>query len=97
MFAIARIGDGFSDGDTVATGSGNVFADNLPVARLSDQTTGHGCYPPTTIITGSGVVFVNNLPVARLTDQNHVHCCTVFPFPCDSGIINGASGDVFTG
>jgi len=93
MFAVARIGDGFSDSDTVATGSGNVFINNLPCGRITDQTSGHGCFPPATIITGSGLVFVNNLAIARLTDLHSTHCCVT----CHDGIINSGSGDVFSG
>lgn len=96
MLAVARITDTFSDSDHVATGSGNVFANGLPVARLTDQTTGHGCWPPSVIITGSGSVFVNNLPLARLTDQHAVHCCPLPP-DCHSAVISTGSGNCFSG
>ncbi len=41
MLAVSRIGDTFTDTDVIATGSGNVFVNNIPTARLSDTTTGH--------------------------------------------------------
>lgn len=94
VMAVARIGDSFTDGDTVAQGSGNVFVNNLPVARLGDATTGEGCYPSVVIISGSGSVFANNIPVARLGDLKSVHCCDD---DCHDGVISSASGNVFTG
>lgn len=98
MLAIARIGDQFACTDVIAGGSGNVFVNNIPVARLGDPTTGHGpppCFwPPTVIINGSGSVFVNNLPIARMTDKLATHCCG--PACHDSVIVSG-SGDVFSG
>lgn len=91
---VARMTDKFTDNDTIASGSGNVFINNLPCARLTDTTTGHDCWPPTVIVGGSGSVFVNNLPLARLTDPHAVHCCLA---ACHSGIISTGSGDVFSG
>ncbi len=98
--AVARIGDTFLDTDIIATGSENVFVNKLPVARLSDMTTGHtlpdhGDYPPVPISTGSGSVFVNNLPIARLTDKHLPHC-DAHP-DCHDSVISTASGDVFSG
>ena len=97
---VARIGDKFSDTDTIATGSGDVFINNIPAARLTDMTTGHalpghGFYPPVPIISGSGSVFANNLPLARMTDKHAPHCD---PHPdCHDGVIINGSGSVFAG
>ena len=101
--AVARIGDKFVDTDTIATGSGDVFVNSIPVARLSDTTTGHTLpghtfYPPVPITTGSGSVFVNNLAIARLTDKHAVHCDSPHPASdCHDSVISIASGDVFSG
>lgn len=101
--AVARIGDKFLDTDTIAAGSGDVFVNNLPAARLGDATTGHTLpghtfYAPTTISTGSGSVFVNNMPLARLTDKHLVHCDVGHPASdCHDSVISTGSGDVFSG
>ena len=101
--AVARIGDKFLDTDTVATGSGDVFVNNIPVARLSDKTLGHtlpghGFYPPVPIIDGSGSVFCNNLPVASIGSKHAVHCDPPHPSPdCHDGAITVGSTDVITG
>jgi uncharacterized Zn-binding protein involved in type VI secretion len=98
MLPVARLGDTFADTDVIASGSGNVFINNIPCARLSDTTTGHGpppCFwPPTVIVGGSGSVFVNNLPIARLSDPHAVHCCGP---SCHDSVINSGSGNVFSG
>lgn len=101
--AVARMGDAFLDTDTIATGSGNVFVNNIPIARLSDLTLGHtlpshGFYPPVPISSGSGSVFANNLPIARLSDSHLVHCDPPHPSPdCHDSVISTASGNVFSG
>ena len=47
MPGLARVGDQLACGDVIATGSGNVFINGLPAARLqSDSTSGH-CHVPT--------------------------------------------------
>jgi len=46
MPAVGRIGDAFTDNDVVASGSGNVFVNNIPITRLSDTTSGHSGPPP---------------------------------------------------
>jgi len=104
--AVAALGDSFSDGDTVDTGSGDVFINNKPCARLSDMTMGHQppghtLYPPAPIISGSGSVFVNNKPIARLGDAHEVHTDPPHGDPPAThphdGVISTASGDVFSG
>ncbi len=73
---VARIGDPFSCGDTVKSGSANVYANGIPVGRLTDATTGDPCGAPSTIISsGSGTVFVNGIPLARVGDSLVPHAC----------------------
>jgi uncharacterized Zn-binding protein involved in type VI secretion len=99
----ARLGDTFTDTDVIAEGSGNVFVNGIPKARLGDLTTGHtlpghGFYPPVPIIEGSGSVFVNGIPAARLGDKHAIHCDPPHPASdCHDGVINTGSGDVFIG
>ena len=101
--AVARIGDSFTDTDTIMEGSGDVFVNNIPVARLGDKTTGHTLpghtfFPSVPINTGSGSVFVNNIPIARLGDTHIIHCDIPHPSShCHDGAISTASGDVFSG
>lgn len=90
---IARIGDQYNDGDIQAMGSGNVFINGLPVARLGDLTTGHGCYPPALIQTASPTVFVNGLALARVGDLHTIHCCP--EVDCHPGTFVIGSPDVF--
>jgi len=98
MLPVARMTDTFSDGDMIQSGSGNVFINSLPAARMTDTTTGHGpppCWWPSTIIVGgSGSVFVNGLPLARMTDKHAVHCCGP---ACHDAMISSGSGNVFSG
>jgi len=103
MTGVAHIGSAFDCGDTVAAASGDVFVNNLPVARLSDSTMGHnapghGFYPPVPIVDGSGSVFCNNLPVASIGSKHAVHCDPQHPSPdCHDGAITVGSTDVITG
>jgi len=60
---------------TIASGSSDVFINNLPAARVGDQSTvhlkpgGHNCVPHTApIATGSATVFINGQPAARQGD-----------------------------
>lgn len=98
MPAVARLGDLYTDNDFQAQGSGNVFINGLPVARLGDLSTGHSippCFwPPAPIIEGSGLVFVNGLPIARMGDKRAVHCCGP---SCHGAVIAQGSGNVFSG
>jgi uncharacterized Zn-binding protein involved in type VI secretion len=61
-----RVGDSVSCGDHSASGSGNTFANGLPITNQGQKTTtGHGCFPPTVFVGGwSSTVFVNNQPIA---------------------------------
>lgn len=101
--AVARIGDTFIDTDTIADGSGDVFANNIPIAHLGSMTLGHSAvghtfYPPAPITSGSGSVFVNNKSIARLTDSHAIHCDIPHTVSdCHDSVISTASGDVFSG
>ena len=88
-----RIGDPYSDVDAQAVGSGNVFINVIPVARLGDATTGHGCWPPANVSAGSPNVFVNNLNMARVGDPHSIHCCPPIP-ECHGGNFIAGSPDV---
>lgn len=97
--AVARIGDTYSDDDTQKEGSGNVFANNIPIARIGDLTTGHSCPPggwwnSVPVETGSGSVFVNNIPIARMGDTHVGHWCGI---SFHKGTVVTGSGNVFSG
>lgn len=104
MPGVSKIGDTFNDTDIIATGSGDVFVNNIPAARLSDMTTGHTLpghtfYPPVPITTGSGSVFVNNLPLARIGDAHAEHCDDSsggHTPDCHTAVIDSGSTDVFS-
>jgi uncharacterized Zn-binding protein involved in type VI secretion len=93
MAQITRIGDPYSDGDFQAMGSGSVFVNNIPLARLGDLTTGHGCWPPAQIVAGSPTVFANGIPVGRVGDPHLIHCCP--DDGCHDGIFVSGSPNVF--
>jgi len=94
MPALCRIGDPISCGDVMQNGSGNVFANGLPVTRINvDNTAGH-CYNPTPIASGSKNVFINSIPVARVGDPIVDHTCSPIPATHGGTITNG-SPDVF--
>lgn len=94
MSAVIRLGDPISCGDTMAHGSGNVFANGLPTTRVNvDLTAGH-CYSPVPLLeTISVTVFVNDIPVAIVGDDIPTHCCNS---SCHSGFASNGSPDVFT-
>lgn len=90
---VARINDSITPEPcfgayVINSGSSNVFANGIGVARLNDTSTVHccpaaGCHS-TTIAQGSSTVFVNGLPVARINDVM-----------ADTGTIAQGSSDVF--
>ena len=82
MKGIGCISNSLTDGDTVAVGSGNVFANFLPVSVNNDATT--------------GTVYVNNKPVLRHGDSNQPHTCVTLPNPTDSGTLISTS-NVYVG
>ena len=78
MPAVTRIGDAdvaHCSGMTRAAGSGDVFANNIPVSRQGDNNTGHllpGSPCPShsaPIAVGSTTVFVNNKGCGRVGDS----------------------------
>lgn len=46
-----------------------------PVSRLSDITTGHGCWAPSVGVTSAKTVFANGLPVHQQTNTFTPHSC----------------------
>jgi zinc D-Ala-D-Ala carboxypeptidase len=72
---VTRVGDIYDDGDFQAVGSGSVFINGLPVARLNDLTAGHGCWPPAQVQTASQTVFANFIAISRVGDLHTIHCC----------------------
>jgi len=91
MPAVSRIGDAWNCGDTQCEGSGDVFVNGIPVARLTDFTCGH-CFTPVPIVEASGTVFVNGLGIARIGDPHPGHCCGPV---CHGGVLSEGSGNVF--
>jgi len=49
----------------------------MPVHRLGDLCTGHGCFPSRPNAGASSNVFVNSLGVHRVGDPWQSHCCVV--------------------
>jgi uncharacterized Zn-binding protein involved in type VI secretion len=92
MPPVARVGDSVVHGcfgtHQVQAGSGNVFANGIPVARLGDPVNVHCCGPVChsgTFAAGAGKVFVNGKPCIRIGD------------PCECGSTAAAgSGNVFS-
>jgi len=89
-----RIGDPYSDGDSQAAGSGNVFVNGIPFARLGDATTGHSCWSPANVSSGSPNVFANNIKVGRVGDNHSIHCCPPPKLICHGGTFTAGSPDV---
>lgn len=90
MPAVCQIGSPISCGDTMAQGSGNVFANGIPVTRVGpDFTAGH-CFAPTPLASGSPDVFVNDLPVGRVGDPIVAHTCPPIPATHGGSVANGS-------
>jgi uncharacterized Zn-binding protein involved in type VI secretion len=92
MPPISRLGDAVDHGcygtHQLVAGSGNVFANGIPVSRLGDPVSTHCCGPEChsgTLSAGSGKVFVNGKPASRVGD----------PIDCGSTITAG-SGNVIS-
>ena len=83
-------GHGCFPASDVIVGSGDVFFNDLAVARVGDALAAHGCpvcIPHArSIVAGSGTVFVNDMPVARIGDA--IDC---------GGTLATGSGDVDVG
>lgn len=95
MPAAARLSDPISCGDTIAEGSGDVFFNGLPVARIGDSSAGHGCFPPTSLTEGSPNVFANNIAIGRVGDRHSAHSCGDSTHPLSQRAITVGSPDVF--
>ncbi|MDC8443758.1 PAAR domain-containing protein [Halomonas aquamarina] len=62
------------------------------VARLGDNCTGHGAFPPRSSIGGSGDVYANGIAVHRQGDGWAVHCN---PTPvCHGSVLAAGSSTV---
>lgn len=68
MPSVARVGDTHNHGGNIITGSPNVFANNLGVARIGDRVfcIKHGIQ---SIASGSRTVIANGAGVARVGDR----------------------------
>ena len=95
MPAVTRLGDsctghGCFPPRASTGGSGDVFANGIPVHRLGDSWAPHGCpkVPPHggALSAGSGTVSANGKQLGRIGD----------PVSCGSSVASG-SGDVFAG
>lgn len=95
MAKVGRIGDPFDDGDFIAEGSGNVFFNGLPAARVGDMTVGHDGWPPVAIMDGSSTVFINGLPIARVGSKHDIHCHRNHSHDCHDATLVDGSDDVF--
>jgi len=96
MPAVTRLGD-YSTGDPCGApprpsseGSGDVYANGIPVHRENDAWEPHACPGSSphgaTLLAGSGTVFANGKQLGRIGD----------PISCGSTVDTG-SGDVFAG
>lgn len=92
--AVARIGDPAIghpsyDQTAITSGSGNVMAEGIGVARVGDtcstHTDGNSSHAPS-LAGGSGTVMVNGVPMCRVGDMTD----------CSSAILSGA-GTVYAG
>lgn len=66
----------------------------MPQATISENTTGHGCWPPTTICEGASTVISENLPASRVGDACIPHTCTQEPYPTHAPAIASGSSTV---
>jgi uncharacterized Zn-binding protein involved in type VI secretion len=85
MPGIARDNGKDVAGGAIIRGSPNVFANNLPVARVGDAVAGHGKGPHAAPVmaAGSNNVLINNIPTVRAGD------------PATCGHPSSGSSDVF--
>lgn len=64
----------------------------MPVHRLGDICTGHGCYGSRPNAGASGNVFANSIGVHRVGDPWKTHCCGP---SCHGATQASGSGTVF--
>ena len=62
--------------------------------RLGDNTTSHGCFPPTTLATASSNVLINGIGAVKVGDSIIPHCCPVSG--CHDGTQSSGSPNVIT-
>lgn len=97
MGNVVRIGDKVSCGSISAQGSGNVFANGMPITHEGrKKVLGHGCNVPTVFLgPWTSTVFVNNKPVA-LKDKTRIqfHSCSKSKKGHD-GVASSGSPNVF--
>ena len=62
-----------------------------PATRLSDNCTGHPCYPPRPSNSGSPNVITNGLNQMRVSDTYASHCCGP---SCHGGMLASGSSNV---
>jgi len=95
MPAAGRISDRLSCGDFIKTGSADVYADGLPLARENDITTSHSSgrdfWRSVKLVEGSSNVFINNRPATRVGDAAEQHCSR----SCHVGKVQKGSPTVF--
>lgn len=66
------------------------------VNREGDQSTGHGCFPPTpNVAENCSTVFVNNKPLAVVGSQFATHSCGDTVHPQSGRTVTMGSGTVF--
>ena len=63
----------------------------MPVARLGDQCTGHGCWPSRPCTGASPNVFANGIPVHREGDAWAPHTCPSIPETHSSKLARGST------
>jgi len=63
----------------------------IPVTRLGDLCTGHGCWPPRPCDQGSPNVFSDGIKIHRETDHWATHCCV----SCHDSVLARGSSKVF--
>ena len=66
------------------------------VSRLGDNSTGHGCFPPTPIVVDvSGNIFVNSIACATVGSKHSTHSCGLSVHPTSSRNVSKGSPTVF--
>lgn len=65
---------------------------SIPVVRVSDTCSGHGCFGSRMAVVGSPNVFANGIPLHRVGDVWETHCCGPV---CHSGVAATGSSTVF--
>lgn len=64
------------------------------IARISSNTTGHGCWPTTIIAQGCISIVVEGLPASTIGHIAIPHVCTKKPFPMHPLVIAQGSTNI---